>query len=123
MNNLVCKKRNTSDSTQAGRYYTTDQATDLAWNSVMKKHPEAKGFYCSYPDSAKPASTINITIYPTTGKYYNNRGFAFDQHTLKMLPGNKAYDLSYEESAFAGKLQRKERKKVENNDINIQGKS
>jgi uncharacterized iron-regulated membrane protein len=99
-------KRQHSDSTQAGRFYTTTQAMDIAFDSVMKMHPEARGFYYSFPDSAKPKSTINITVYPTPGKYYNNRSYAFDQHTLKRLQGNKVYDADFDKAPFGARLRR-----------------
>lgn len=99
-------KRMSSDSLQAGKFYTSRQAMDLAWNKVVGQHPEAEGFYYSFPDTAKPASTIGITIYPTAGKYYNNRSFTFDQHTLVQLPGNKVYETRFEDAALGDKIRR-----------------
>lgn len=103
---LPAFKRSSSDSLMAGRFFTADQATDKAFNYVLSRHPEAKGFYCSFPDATKPGSTIGVTIYPTPGKYYNNRSYAFDQHTAKLLPGNKVYETSFENAPFAAKLRR-----------------
>lgn len=99
-------KKPQSDSLQAGKLYTAGQAMDLAWGKVLSKHPEAEGFYYSFADSAKPKSAISITIYPTVGKYYNNRSYAFDQHTLKPLEGNKVYEASFEEAGFGTKLRK-----------------
>ena len=99
-------KRPQSDSLQAGKLYTPDQAMDLAWGKVLSKHPEAEGFYYSFADTSKPKSAISITIYPTVGKYYNNRSYAFDQHTLKPLEGNKVYEASFEEAGFGTKLRK-----------------
>jgi len=95
-----------SDSTKAGTMYTVDQAMDQAWGKVLAKHPEAEGFYYSFADSSKPKAAISITIYPTVGKYYNNRSYAFDQHTLQQLAGNKVYDISYAEAPFGAKLRK-----------------
>jgi uncharacterized iron-regulated membrane protein len=79
---------------------------DLAFKQVMSRHPEAKGFYYSYADTSKPASTIGITVYPTAGKYYNHRSYTFDQHTLQKLEGSKVYEGSFEEASFGPKLRR-----------------
>ncbi len=99
-------KRPQSDSLQAGKLYSPEQAMDLAWGKVLSKHPEAEGFYYTFADTSKPKAAINITIYPTVGKYYNNRSYAFDQHTLEQLRGNKVYETSFEEAGFGGKLRR-----------------
>lgn len=99
-------KRLSSDSLQQGKFYTTRQAMDLAFRKVMTSHPEAKGFYYSFADSAKPKSTIGITVYPSVGKYYNNRSYAFDQHTLKPLSGNKVYEADFSEAPFGTRLRK-----------------
>lgn len=100
-------KRQQSDSLQLGKHYTPQEVMDLAWGKVIKEHPEAKGFYYSFADTSKPASTLAVTIYPTVGKYYNNRSFSFDQHTGKALPAtNKIYASSFEEAPAAAKLRR-----------------
>jgi uncharacterized iron-regulated membrane protein len=100
-------KRSTSDSLQVGKFYTPQQVMDVAWNKVITAHPEAKGFYYSFADTAQPASALSITIYPTVGKYYNNRSFAFDQHTGAALPGlNKLYDTNFEEASTGAKIRR-----------------
>ena len=99
-------KRLKSDSTQAGLLYTPEQAMDSVFNKVLERHPEAEGFYYSYADTSKPASSIGITIYPTTGKYYNLYSYSFDQHTLKQLPGNKVYESEFSSAEFGTKLRR-----------------
>ncbi|MBZ4188072.1 PepSY-associated TM helix domain-containing protein [Niabella beijingensis] len=99
--------RGRSDSLQAGRFYTPAAVMDQCWNKVAAAHPEAEGIYYSFADIKKPASAINITIYPTAGKYYNTRSFAFDQHTGEQLKGNNPiYDKSYTESSGAAKFRR-----------------
>lgn len=99
-------KRVKSDSLQAGKFFTPQNAMDNCWNQVSSQHPDAEGFYYAFADTSRPASTINITIYPTAGKYYNNRSFVFDQHTGKQLKGNPVYETPYEEAAFGAKLRR-----------------
>lgn len=100
-------KRNTSDSLQAGKFYTPQQVMDVSWNKVITGHPEAKGFYYAFADTSRPSSTISVTIYPTVGKYYNNRSFVFDQHTGQQLPAtNKVYDTSFEEAPIGAKIRR-----------------
>lgn len=99
--------RNKSDSLQLGKFYTAQQVMDASWNKVITDHPEAKGFYYAFADTARPSSAISITIYPTVGKYYNNRSFAFDQHTGKPLPAaNKIYDTSFEDASVGAKIRR-----------------
>jgi len=99
-------QRLSSDSLLAGKFYTPQQVMDKSWNEIAATHPEAEGFYYSFPDTSKPASTIAITVYPTAGKYYNNRSFSFDQHTGKRLTGNPLYEKSYDEASGAVKLRR-----------------
>ncbi|MET7000772.1 PepSY-associated TM helix domain-containing protein [Chitinophaga defluvii] len=95
-----------SDSLQANKHYTPAQAADLAWNKVTAKHAAAKGFYIAFPDTARPKAIINIIVYPSKGQYYNNQRYAFDQHTLAELKGNKLYEESYAEASFGTKLRR-----------------
>lgn len=100
-------KRSTSDSLQAGKFYTPQQVMDVSWNKVITDHPEAKGFYYAFADTSRPSSAISVTIYPTVGKYYDNRSFAFDQHTGQQLPGaNKVYDTSFEYAPIGAKIRR-----------------
>ena len=99
-------KRMSSDSTNIGKYFTAAEVMDKTWNEISSKHPEAQGFYYAFANPERPASPISITIYPTAGKYYNNRSFAFDQHTGKQLKGNPMYEKSYEEGTFGTKLRR-----------------
>ena len=101
------KRGGTSDSTQLGKFYTPAAVMDKCWKEVASAHPEAEGFYYSFADTSKPATGLNITIYPTAGKYYNSRSFAFDQHTGERLKNNHpVYDKSFEENSGAGKLRR-----------------
>lgn len=79
---------------------------DHCWEKVAGEHPDAEGFYYSFADPSKASSTIGITIYPTAGKYYNNRSFTFDQHTGKEIKGNPVFATSYEEAGFGAKLRR-----------------
>lgn len=95
-----------SDSLQAGKFYTPEKAMDLAWNTVIKKHPKSAGFYYNFPDTSKAKATINITVYPNKGQFYNNISYAFDQHTLQELKGKGVYSVPYEASGFAGKLRK-----------------
>lgn len=95
-----------SDSLQLNKYFSPEQAMDSAWSVVVQKNPEAEGFYYSYADTSKPSSPISITIYPSAGQYYQNRVFAFDQHTLKPLKGNKMYSEPFESASGANKLRR-----------------
>lgn len=99
-------KRPQSDSLHAGKLYTPEQAMDLVWGKVLTKHPEAEGFYYTFADTSKPASAINITIYPTAGKFYNNRSYAFDQHTGQQLQGDKVFGISFQEAGFGTKLRK-----------------
>lgn len=96
-----------SDSLQAHKFYTPEQAIDMAFVKVMKENPKSEGFYYSFPDTTKPKSIINITIYPTSGQFYNNKSYKFDQHTLKELKGDHpVYDTDYEQAGFGGKLRK-----------------
>ncbi|NTD97021.1 PepSY domain-containing protein [Agrobacterium tumefaciens] len=95
-----------SDSLQTGKFYTPEKAMDLAWNAVIKKHPKSEGFYYTFPDTTKAKATINITVYPTKGQFYNNQSYTFDQHTLQELKGKGVYSVPYEASGFGGKLRK-----------------
>lgn len=99
-------KRLESDSLQAGKFYTPQQAMDLAWNKVIAKHPKSKGFYYSFPDTSKARATISITVYPNTGQFYNSQGYTFDQHTLKELKREDVYSVAYSQASFGGKLRK-----------------
>lgn len=100
-------KRFESDSLQANKFYTSEQAIDLAFSKAIEKHPQAGGFYYAYPDATKPKSIITIYIYPTAGQFYNSLNYKFDQHTLKELKGNhEVYDTSYEEAGTGAKLRK-----------------
>ena len=95
-----------SDSLQAKKYFSPAQAMDLAWEKVLKKHPESMGFYYPFPDTSNAKATINITVYPNKGQFFNSQGYTFDQHTLKELERNDVYSQAYEEASFGGKLRK-----------------
>lgn len=96
-----------SDSLQANKFYTPEQAIDKAFLFAMKENPKAEGFYYSFPDTAKTKSVISIYVYPTSGQFYNSKSYQFDQHTLKQLKGkNPVYDVDYQEAGFGGKLRK-----------------
>jgi len=103
---LAPYERLQSDSLQANKYYTPEQAMDIAWERVIRKHPKAGGFYYSFADTARAKATIDITIYPNTGQFYNNKGYTFDQHTLKQLERKDVYATDYEEASFGTKLRK-----------------
>ncbi|WP_293307380.1 PepSY-associated TM helix domain-containing protein [Pedobacter sp. UBA5917] len=95
-----------SDSLAVGKFYSPQKAMDLAWQKVITRHPKSQGFYYNFPDTSKAKATINITVYPNTGQFYNNQGYTFDQHTLKEFKREGVYSIAYEESGFAGKLRK-----------------
>ncbi|MBD2753024.1 PepSY-associated TM helix domain-containing protein [Spirosoma validum] len=95
-----------SDTLQTRRPYTPAQAMDLAWNKVARKHPEAKGFYMTFPDSSERKTVINVTVYPSIGKFYDNQGYAFDQFTLAEMPKHEVYGTSFSEAPAGAKLRR-----------------
>jgi len=98
--------RQESDTLQLAKHYSPQQAMDLAWNKVVAAHPDAEGFYYNFPDTSRPKSTINITIYPSAGKYYDNVSYAFDQHTLREMPRNEVYGAKFENASFGVKLRK-----------------
>ncbi|PST82841.1 peptidase [Pedobacter yulinensis] len=99
-------KRFESDSLQAGRHYTPQQAMDLAWQKVITRHPESEGFYYTFPDTSKASLTIGVTVYPSKGQFYNNRSYTFDQHTLQEFKQKGIYGEAYEKASAGGKLRR-----------------
>ncbi|WEK17564.1 MAG: PepSY-associated TM helix domain-containing protein [Candidatus Pedobacter colombiensis] len=99
-------KRMESDSLQAKKFYTPEQAMDLAWNKVIAKHPKSQGFYYNFPDTSAVKATINITVYPNTGQFYNSQGYTFDQHTALELKREDAYNTAYETAGFGTKLRK-----------------
>jgi len=99
-------RRMKSDSLQVGKIYTPTQAMDAAWAKVIAKHPESMGFYYSFPDAKRAAATIDITVYPTAGQFYNSQGYTFDQHTLKELKRQDAYSVAYNQASFGQKLRK-----------------
>lgn len=94
-----------SDSLQAGKI-TSEQAMDLAWQKVIKRHPSSEGFYYAFPNTARAKSTIGITVYPTAGQFYNSQSYTFDQHTVKELKSKDVYSIAFEDSGFGGKLRK-----------------
>ncbi len=99
-------KESASDSLQLNKFYKPDQAMNKAWASVAKAHPDAQGFYYSYPDTLDAKSTIGITIYPSAHQFYNNESYTFDRHTLKRLSDNELYDTPYAQASFGARLRR-----------------
>lgn len=99
-------KRLESDSLQARKFYTPEQAMDLAWNKVIGRHPESEGFFYNFPDTSNAKATIAITVYPNAGQFYNSRGYTFDQHTLTELKRDDVYSRNYETAGFATKLRK-----------------
>lgn len=96
-----------SDSLQAGKHYTPEQAADIAFQTVLRKHPDANGYYMSFPDTSKPKSSILVIAYPGKGQYYNSERYTFDQHTLQELKEPRTiYDGSYAEAEFGTKLRK-----------------
>jgi uncharacterized iron-regulated membrane protein len=96
-----------SDSLQAGRHYTPEQAADIAFQTVLLKHPQSNGFYLSFPDTSQPASSILVIAYPSKGQYYNTKRYSFDQHTLQELKSpNRVYDGEFADADFGDKLRR-----------------
>ncbi|WP_017256819.1 PepSY-associated TM helix domain-containing protein [Pedobacter arcticus] len=96
-----------SDSLQTEKFYASEQAIDKAFLFAMAENPKAEGFYYSFPDTAKASSVISIYVYPTSGQFYNNKSYQFDQHTLKQLKGTSpVYDQDYEQAGFGGKLRK-----------------
>ncbi len=89
-----------------GKKFTPSQAIDLAWKKVAKKNADSKGFYYGFPDTSKAKSTINITVYPSKGQFYNNRSYTFDQHTLKEFKREGLYGMDYEQASVGDKLRR-----------------
>lgn len=99
-------KRLESDSLQAKKFYTPEQAMDLAWNKVIAKHPKSQGFYYNFPDTSKAKASIGITVYPNAGQFYNSKGYTFDQHTLAELKREDVYSRDYETAEFSTKLRK-----------------
>ncbi len=99
-------KRMESDSLQKGKFYAPDKVMDLAWEEVITKHPKSMGFYYSYPDTADAKASINISVYPNKGQFYNSQSYTFDQHTLKKLKREDAYSVPYNQASFGQKLRK-----------------
>jgi uncharacterized iron-regulated membrane protein len=99
-------KRPESDSLQSKKFYTPEQAIDAAWQKVIVKHQKSVGFYYSFPDTSQAKSSINITVYPNQGQFYNSQSYTFDQHTLKELKSKDIYSISYEEAGVGGKIRK-----------------
>ncbi len=97
-------KRVESDSTQLGKFYTPIQATDLAWERVLTKEQNSKGYYVSMPDTSDAKSTFSIISYPSKGKFYDMRNYTFDQHSLKLLQISGVYGINYQKGNFGEKL-------------------
>ncbi len=106
-NTLEEFKRFESDSLQANKFYTPEKAVDLAFEKAIRRHPQAAGFYYTFPDTAKPKSIITIYVYPSAGQFYNSVNYKFDQHTLQEHKGNhEVYDTPYAEAGTGAKLRK-----------------
>ena len=95
-----------SDTLQTKRPYSPAQAMDLAWQRAAYKHPDSKGFYMAFPDSANHKAVIIVTVYPSAGVIYDNQGYIYDQFTLKELPKDKIYGQKFSEDSFGNQLRR-----------------
>jgi len=95
-----------SDSLQAHKHFTQQQAADLAFQKVAGQNPEADGFYMSFPDTAKQRATILVIAYPDKRRFYNLKRYTFDQHTLQELKGSELYDTEFKGAAFGTQLRR-----------------
>jgi len=100
------RSRVKSDSINANKFFTPEQAIDKAWLTVINRYPKSKGFYYSFPNPKRASAAIFVTVYPSSGQFYNSLSHTFDQHTVKELPGNKIYGRPFEEAGFGGKLRR-----------------
>ncbi|NSL90841.1 PepSY domain-containing protein [Chitinophaga sp. Mgbs1] len=96
-----------SDTTQAGKHtYTLAAAMDKAWQEVTTKHPQASGFYLTFPVKKRPEAAIAIYVYPSKGRFFDSQGYMFDQYTLSPVKANKLYEQSYQEAAFGDRLRK-----------------
>ena len=95
-----------SDSLQAHKHFTPQQAADLAFQKVAGQNAEADGFYMSFPDTAKQRATILVIAYPDKRRFYNLKRYTFDQHTLQELKGSELYDTEFKGAAFGTQLRR-----------------
>lgn len=95
-----------SDSLQAGKHYTPQEAMDIAWQKAISRHPRSMGFYYSFADTSDPKGVINISVYPSKGQFYDSQGYTFDQHTVKEIKREDIYAKSYQEANFGGKLRK-----------------
>jgi uncharacterized iron-regulated membrane protein len=103
---LPQSKKLQSDSTQANKFYTADQAMDSVFSIVSVRHPKSEGFFFSFPDPRKSKSIISMTVYPNSGQFYNSRNYKFDQHTMNELKGDVIYEAAFKDAPFANKLRR-----------------
>ncbi|MVM30349.1 PepSY domain-containing protein [Spirosoma sp. HMF4905] len=95
-----------SDTLQTRRPYTPAKAMDIAWQRAANLHPDSKGFYISFPDSANHKAVIIVTVYPSTGVIYDNQGYIYDQFTLRELPKDKIYGQKFSQDSFGNQLRR-----------------
>lgn len=95
-----------SDSAMAGKGAPLPFAMDKAWEKVLGRHPEAQGFYYSYPDTSDAKSYISMYVYPTAGKYYDMKNYHFDRHTLQPFERDPFYEADFGEAPFGTKLRR-----------------
>lgn len=95
-----------SDSTRAGQSIPLGQAMDGAWGQVLKKHPEAQGFYYAFPDTTDAKSVVSMYVYPTAGKYYDMKNYHFDRHTLRAFDRDPFYEDNFADASFGTRLRR-----------------
>ncbi|RAI97563.1 putative iron-regulated membrane protein [Chitinophaga skermanii] len=94
-----------SDST-ATRNYTSFQAVDKSFHTVVLENPRSTGFYVTFPDTTSGKSFITLIAYPSKGKYYDHRNYAFDQFTTAKIQRGDFQDKSFEASSFGTQLRR-----------------
>src|SRR5690606_38131173 len=63
-------------------------------------------FFYNFPDTKHAASTINVTVYPTAGQFYNSHSYTFDQNRLELIPRNDPYAIKYQQAGFGQKLRK-----------------
>jgi uncharacterized iron-regulated membrane protein len=95
-----------SDTLQPNRPYTNAQAIDLAWETVARKHPESKGFFMTFPSTNDQKGTIDISAYPSAGKFYDRQGYHFDRYSVAPIAHKDIDTVPFARSDFGDKLRR-----------------
>lgn len=99
-------ERYESDSTKIDIAMRTDEAIDMAWNRVLSENRQAKGFNISFPDTSDAKSTINITVYSSIGRSYDNISYTFDRYTLHQIPKHEINGEKFQTASFPVKLRK-----------------